>query len=356
MPLDHYVSLGRSGLRVSPFCLGTMTFGTAWGFGTDEANAATILDLYLDQGGNFVDTANIYNKGESEQILGNYFSREPAKRERTVLATKFGGNTVPGDPNSAGGSRKAIIAACDASLRRLQTDYIDLYWQHWEDPFAPMEETLRALDDLVRAGKIRYVGYSDTSAWRVATAHTTALFQGWEPLAAIQVEYSLLERTSDGELLPMARAFGMGVTSWGPLASGVLTGKHKRGSLDGVTGGRAASLIRYANDDTYGILDALAPIARKYGTTVGRIALAWVHHRPGITSALLGARSVEQLIDNLAALELVLDPEDIAVLDAVSEPKLNFPAALAKNTHANTYTQMHVNGRDYGAAPMSDKK
>lgn len=158
MSLDHYVSLGRSGLRVSPFCLGTMTFGTAWGFGTDEASAAGILDFYLDRGGNFVDTANIYNKGESEQIIGNYFAKSPGKRDRIVLATKFGGNSVPGDPNSSGGSRKAVVSACEASLKRLQTDYIDLYWQHWKDPFAPIDETMRALDDLVTAGKIRYIG------------------------------------------------------------------------------------------------------------------------------------------------------------------------------------------------------
>ncbi|MGE0408588.1 MAG: aldo/keto reductase, partial [Amphiplicatus sp.] len=347
---------GRSGLRVSPLCLGTMTFGTAWGFGAEEASAARILDHYLDQGGNFVDTANIYNKGESEQIIGNYFSKVSSKRDRIVLATKFGGNTAAGDPNSGGGSRKAIIAACDASLRRLQTDYIDLYWQHWEDPFAPMDETLRTLDDLVRAGKIRYVGFSDTSAWKIAVAHTTALFRGWEPLTAIQVEYSLLERTSDGELFPMARELGFGVTSWAPLASGVLTGKHTRESLSNASGGRAGSYARYANDHTYNVLDALQPIAKKHGSTVGRVAIAWVCQHPDITAPMLGARSIEQLKDNLAALELKLDAEDVASLNAVSAPRLNFPAGLLKGAMSQTYANMNVNGRLYGAAPMSDKK
>lgn len=355
MSLDHYVSLGRSGLRVSPFCLGTMTFGTSWGFGTDEARAADILDFYLDRGGNFVDTANIYNKGESEQIIGNYLANSREKRNRIVLATKFGGNGIPGDPNSSGGSRNAVISACDASLKRLQTDYIDLYWQHWKDPFAPIDETMRALDDLVTAGKIRYIGFSDTCAWQVATAHVTAQFRNWAPLTAIQVEYSLLERTSDGELIPMAQEFGFGVTGWGPLASGVLTGKHSRETLASASGGRAVSLARHANERTYDVLDVLAAIAQKHGTTPARIALAWVRQQPSITAPMLGARTIAQLEDNLAALEVSLDTEDMMALDAVSAPKLSFPATILKSTYANTYPQMHINGQLFGSAPMSDK-
>jgi aryl-alcohol dehydrogenase-like predicted oxidoreductase len=203
MPLDHYVTLGKSGLRVSPMCLGAMTFGEDWGWGSSVADTQAILDRFLERGGNFIDTANAYTKGHSEKIIGDHLGRHPSKRDRVVLATKFLSNLYRGDPNGGGSHRKAIVSACEQSLRRLQTSYIDLYWMHAWDATTPIEETLRALDDLVREGKVRYIGFSDTPAWKCAEAQTIARFRGWAPLIALQIEYSLLERTVEGELIPM---------------------------------------------------------------------------------------------------------------------------------------------------------
>jgi len=196
--LDDYVTMGRSGLRVSPLCLGTMTFGQEWGWGSTEQESDAILDRYLDRGGNFLDTANVYTFGHSEKIIGDHVGRVPSKRDRAVIATKFYANLSPGDPNGGGAGRKSLMAACHQSLRRLQTDYIDLYWMHAWDRNTPIEETMRALDDLVRAGKVRYIGFSDTPAWKLAEAQTIAAFRGYTPLVGLQIEYSLLERTVEG--------------------------------------------------------------------------------------------------------------------------------------------------------------
>src|SRR5271155_4603267 len=228
MSLRNYVSLGRSGVRVSPLCLGAMTFGKGWGWGSDVEESKQILDRYIDLGGNFIDTANGYTKGHSEAIIGDHIGRHAARRDRLVIATKFLTNMYRGDPNGGGAGRKSLISACENSLRRLQTDYIDLYWMHFWDPFTPIEETMRALDDLVAAGKVRYIGFSDTPAWKVAQAQMTAKFRGWAPLIALQIEYSLIERTVEGELIPMAQELGLGVTPWSPLKGGILTGKYTR--------------------------------------------------------------------------------------------------------------------------------
>jgi aryl-alcohol dehydrogenase-like predicted oxidoreductase len=241
MPLDHYVTLGRSGLRVSPFCLGGMTFGEDWGWGSSVAESGAILDRYLDLGGNFVDTANVYTRGHSEKIIGDHIGRTP-RRDRVVIATKFFGSLHTGDPNAGGAGRKSLASACEGSLRRLQTDYIDLYWMHCWDRFTPVEETLRALDDLVAAGKVRYVGFSDTPAWKVAQAQTIAGFRGWAPLVALQIEYSLAERTVEGELVPAALELGLGITPWSPLKSGALSGKYTRANSGQVKAGRGAWL------------------------------------------------------------------------------------------------------------------
>src|SRR5258708_6575476 len=208
MSLNHYVSLGNSGLRVSPFCLGAMTFGEDWGFGSGEEESKQVLDKYIDCGGNFIDTANVYTKGHSEKIIGDHLGRHPSRRDRVVIATKFFGNMYSGDPNGGGASRKSLTAACEQSLRRLQTDYVDLYWMHCWDRFTPMEETMRALDDLVAAGKVRYIGFSDTPAWKVTQAQVTSMTRGWTPLIALQLEYSLLERTIEGELIPARASWG----------------------------------------------------------------------------------------------------------------------------------------------------
>ncbi len=354
MALNHYVTLGRSGLRVSPFCLGAMTFGEEWGFGSDEKTSTAIIDHFLDAGGNFIDTANTYTRGHSEQIIGNHIGRDSAKRDRVVIATKFSANMHAGDPNGGGANRKSVAAACDASLRRLQTDYIDLYWQHWEDPFTPVEETMHALDDLVASGKVRYLGFSDTPAWKVAQAQVTAHFRGWAPLIALQIEYSLLERTVEGDLIPMARDMGLGVTPWSPLRSGVLSGKYSRDNMKAEFAGRSGWVARNVNEHTFAVLDVVSEIAKKRDTTPARVALAWVSARDGVASVIIGARTPEQLADNLAALDLKLAPEDIAALDQVSKPRLNFPAAFLQNTVNATYGGMSVNGRTFAVNPMAE--
>src|SRR6266850_549093 len=205
MPLGHYVTLGRSGLRVSPLCLGAMTFGEDLGWGSSAEESQQIMDRYIDLGGNFIDTANFYTRSHSEKIIGDHVGRHPARRDRLVIATKFSGNRYPGDPNGGGSGRKSIVSACENSLRRLQTDYIDLYWLHNWDVHTPIEETMATLDDLVRAGKVRYLGVSDTPAWKIAEANVMARFRGWSAFIGLQIEYSLLERTVEQELMPMAR-------------------------------------------------------------------------------------------------------------------------------------------------------
>ena len=240
MSLKDYVTLGHSGLRVSPLCLGAMTFGEDWGWGSSVKESEAILDHYLERGGNFIDTANAYTKGHSEKIIGDHIGRHPSKRDRVVIATKFLSNLYRGDPNGGGAHRKAVVSACEHSLRRLGTGYIDLYWMHAWDPTTPIEETLRALDDLVRDGKVRYIGFSDTPAWKCVEAQMLSRFRGWAPLIALQIEYSLLERTVEGDLLPMAREFGLGVTPWSPLKSGVLTGKYTRAEHGKHVAGRGA--------------------------------------------------------------------------------------------------------------------
>jgi aryl-alcohol dehydrogenase-like predicted oxidoreductase len=325
MPLDSYVTLGRSGLRVSPYCLGTMTFGEDLGWGCSPAQAEAMLDAYLERGGNFVDTANIYTNGHSEKIVGDYFAARPGRRDRAVIGTKFFGNLHEGDPNGGGAGRKAIVQQCEASLRRLRTDYIDLYWLHNWDRTAPIEETMRALDDLVTAGKIRYIGLSDLPAWKAAEAQLVARFRGWTPAIGLQVEYSLLERTVEGELVPMAQEQGLGVMPWSPLKSGFLSGKHSR-SRTGPVDSLRAPMVGTPTERDYVVIDALDAVAEQTGLTQAAVALAWVHDRPGVTSTLIGARRMDQLLDNLAAVDVRLAPEHVAALDKASAPKLNFPA------------------------------
>jgi aryl-alcohol dehydrogenase-like predicted oxidoreductase len=323
--LDSYITLGRSGLRVSPLALGTMTFGEDWGWGASPETSEAILAEYLDRGGNLIDTANVYTNGHSEKIVGDFFAARPGLRDRVVLGTKFFGNLHPGDPNGGGGGRKALIAQLEESLRRLQTDYVDLSWLHHWDRRAPIEETLRALDDLVAAGKVRYVGLSDLPAWVTAQAHTLAQFRGWTPITALQLEYSLLERTPEGELLPMAQELGIGVLPWSPLRSGQLSGKYERNNGKPADS-RRTELIEGPTERDWDVIDAVARIATELGVSSAEVALAWVRSRPAITSTLIGARTLEQLRSNLASLQVTLAPEQLAALEALSAPSLAFPA------------------------------
>ncbi|MBM6403289.1 aldo/keto reductase [Phycicoccus sp. CSK15P-2] len=327
MSLTSYVTLGRSGLRVSPLTLGTMTFGPDHGWGAGPEESHELLAAYLDRGGNSIDTANIYTNGHSEAIIGDHLSGRPGLRDRLVLGSKFFWNLHLGDPNGGGPSRKAVISQLEDSLRRLRTDYLDIYWLHNFDPTTPAEETLRALDDLVTAGKVRYVGYSDVPAWATAHASTISAFRGWAPIVAVQVEYSLLERTSEGELVPMAEALGMGVMAWGPLRSGFLSGKYGSGiDVSGVDTARG-KVLGGPRDEHYPVIDAVNDVAAQLGVSPAAVALAWVQGRGAVSSTLVGARSLDQLTTNLDALDVELPDELVARLDAVSTPTLNFPAA-----------------------------
>ncbi|HQZ40834.1 MAG TPA: aldo/keto reductase [Vicinamibacterales bacterium] len=353
MPLDHYVTLGRSGLRVSPLCLGTMTFGEDWGWGSSVADSDAILARFLERGGNFIDTANAYTRGHAEVIIGDFFARTPGRRDRVVLATKFLSNLYPGDPNGGGAGRKAMVAACEQSLRRLKTDYIDLYWMHCWDQHTPIDETMRGLDDLVGSGKVRYVGFSDTPAWKVAQAHTEAHFRGWAPLIALQIEYSLIERTVEGELMPMAQELGLGVTPWSPLRGGVLSGKYTRENAATKKSDRGERVTMFLTERNFAIIDELLRVAREIEAPPAAVALSWVQSRPGVTSTIIGARRMDQLDQNLAALDLTLSPAHLEALDAVSEPVLNFPAAMLKFVPMFTQGGLTVSGLKTPAWPLA---
>ena len=327
MTAHAYVTLGRSGLRVSPFTLGTMTFGNDLGWGTSPAESARILAAYLDRGGNSIDTANIYTNGHSEKIIGDWFAARPGRRDRVVLGTKFFGNLYAGDPNGGGAGRKGIVQQLENSLRRLRTDYVDLYWLHNFDPVIPIEETLRALDDLVAAGKIRYLGLSDLPAWKVAEAATISGFRGWAPVTALQLEYSLLARTPEAELIPAAQALGIGVLPWSPLKNGLLSGKYDRGGPAPADSARAArpEIFGAPSEHDHEVIAAVRDVAAETGASPAAVALAWVQGRPGVTSTVIGARRVSQLEDNLAALDVTLSADQRARLDKLSAPELPFP-------------------------------
>lgn len=343
--LDEYLTLGNSGLRVSPFALGCMTFCEDLGWGASVSESESVLARYLDLGGNFIDTANGYTKGHSEKIIGDWLAKNPGRRDRIVIGTKFATNLYPGDPNGGGTSRKAIIESCNQSLRRLRTDYIDLYWMHHWDSNTPVEETMSVLNDLVREGKVRYLGVSDTPAWVATQAQMTARARGWAPFIATQIEYSLAERSGEAELLPMAAEMGMAVMPWAPLAAGRISGKYTRQNGAKAEGGRAALMGPRVTEKHLQIVDALTEIARDLNTTVPRVALSWTQNRPGVTTTILGARLRSQLDDNVQALPLVLPDGITERLDKLTAPELPFPVAFlnanAKALHQGATT---VNG------------
>lgn len=352
MPLDHYVTLGRSGLRVSPLCLGTMTFGEDWGWGSTPEDSTAILDAYIDRGGNFIDTANIYTKGHSEHIIGEHLAKSPGKRDRLVIATKCTGNMIPGDPNGGGGGRKSLINAVDESLRRLKTDHIDLLWSHFWDIHTPIEEMLSTFNDMVRAGKVRHIGLSDHPAWVCAHAQHVCKANGWEPLVGLQIEYSLIERSVEGELVPMAQEMGMGITPWSPLKGGILTGKYTRGSIK-QDEGRGAAWERQIDERSFTIIDALIEVAQAAGCTPAQAALKWVQDRAGVTSTIIGARTMEQLDANLAALDAELSPEHVKALDEASDMPQAFPHAFLQNIPTAIQGGTTVNGESRDPWPMA---
>ena len=349
MRLNDYRTLGRSGLLVSPLCLGTMTFGTEWGWGAEENVARMVFDHYIGAGGNFIDTADGYTSGKSEELLGKFIC-ERGLRDGIVLATKFTFSTDPANPNAGGNGRKNIYRALEGSLRRLQTEYIDLYWLHAWDTVTPVEEVVSTLDDLVRQGKILHYGFSDTPAWYVARAYTLAERESKEPLIALQLEYSLVERNIEREHIPAAQEFGLGICPWSPLASGFLSGKYKREGGDGRGEGRLEKVKDSGNPSfakftpqNWRILDVLLDVAREANCSPAQAALNWVATQPGVTSTIIGANKLSQLQDNLAAIEFSIDPDLRKRLDEAS--------ALPPQ-HPYTFFEPFLQGLIHGGASV----
>jgi len=330
----NYRLYGNSGLRVSEVSLGTMTFGEDWGWGSTKDDSRKIYDAYRAAGGNFVDTANIYTNGTSETLVGEFIRDH---RDSVVLATKYT-NAVPGtDANAAGNHRKNMVQSVEASLRRLKTDYIDLYWLHNWDQMTPADEVMRAFDDLVSQGKILYIGISDAPAWWIAQANTLAELRGWTRFIGLQIEYSLIERTVERELIPMAKAFNLGLVAWSPLAGGLLSGKYQSGKG---AGGRystdmAKSFMR-TGERADQVVAALNKVSQQVGHSPAQVALAWLRYRDIPVIPIVGARSVKQLQDNLASLELKLTPEQVAVLDEASAIEMGFPHDFFEKEMVNT--------------------
>ena len=340
MSLTHFRTLGRSGLVISPLALGTMTFGPG-GWNADDATSRSIFDAYRDAGGNFVDTADIYSGGQSEVLVGQ-FIKETKSRDEVVLATKFAfnGSASPltanqggvGNPNAGGAGAKNIHRALDASLKRLGTDYIDLYWMHIWDGVTPVEEIMQTLGDLVRAGKIRYFAFSDMPAWLAMKAATIAAERRIPGPIALQLEYSMVARDVEAEHFPAAREAGLGIMPWSPLAGGFLTGKYKRGDTGNT--GRLSGANPFGDSKftqkNWDILDVLIVIAHDLNRPAAQVALAWTMAKPGVTSTLIGASSLSQLASNIAASEITLNADQMAQLDAVSAPAMGFSASLTQ--------------------------
>jgi len=334
--LDQYRLLGRSGLRVSPLCLGTMTFGTEWGWGSDKDESRRVFDTYVDRGGNFIDTANIYTGGTSEEFVGEFASE---RREQLVIATKYSNNTRRGDPNAGGNHRKNMIQSVESSLRRLKTDYIDLYWVHVWEYRTPVEEVMRALDDLVRAGKILYAAISDAPAWKISQANTIADLRGWTPFIALQCEYSLVERTPERDLIPMATELGITVMPWSPLAGGILTGKYRKPEGNGGDthkADRGEFLEGKLTEKNYAIAEEVSRLAQEIGRSPSQVALNWMLRKPFSVIPILGARTLKHLEDNLGCLDFVLNEAQMARLDRVSAVDLGFPTTFLMQDQVRT--------------------
>ncbi|MDR2857600.1 MAG: aldo/keto reductase [Novosphingobium sp.] len=335
LQLDDYRLLGRSGLRVSPLALGTMTFrvgGGSWGSSDEEARA--MVDTYIDRGGNFIDTADFYGQmGQSEVLLGELVK---GRRDRLVISTKYSLTTEPGNPNASGNHRKNMVLSVEDSLRRMGTDYIDLLYLHMWDFRTPVDEILRSFDDLVRSGKVLYIGLSDTPAWQASRMQAIAELRGWTRFCALQISYSLVERTVEREMIPMAREMGLGVSPWAPLGQGVLTGKYTRadlvpGSMDDIGSRKAINAVTgKLSAKNLDIADEVVAIAGEIGCTPAQLAVAWTLANPAVCSPVIGVRTPAQLEDNLGALAVDLSAEHLARLDAISAVEPVFPIDVLK--------------------------
>ena len=323
----QYRLLGNSGLRVSEAALGAMTFGEEWGWGSPKDEARKVYDAFREAGGNFIDTANFYTNGTSESFLGEFMKDH---RQSVVLATKYTMSAPGTDPNAAGNQRKNMMQSVEGSLKRLQTDYIDLYWVHMWDQITPVEEVMRGLGDLVRAGKVLYVGISDAPAWWIAQANTLAHLRGWSPFIGLQIEYNLIERTVERELVPMAKALNLGLTAWSPLARGMLTGKyHGHGSSEqGRMNNDTMKGLMPEKQRTERIVAAIKTVSDETGRSMAQVPLAWLRYRPVPVIPIIGARKLSQLQDNLASRELTLSAGQLRTLDEASRIELGFPYSI----------------------------
>jgi aryl-alcohol dehydrogenase-like predicted oxidoreductase len=338
-----YRTFGRSGLRVSDLFLGTMTFGEDWGWGASLDGCRAIFTAYAEAGGNVIDTANRYTDGASERIVGELLG---ADRDRFVLATKYTVTLDGADPNAGGNHRKSLTRSLEQSLTRLRTDRIDLFWVHIWDPHTPIEETMRALDDVVRAGKVLYVGISDTPAWVVSRANMLAELRGWTPFAGLQVPYSLVQREVERDLLPMADTLGLSVAAWSPLAGGVLTGKFTRpaggGGSSGPAGSAGSAGATRVDPAAIGERDLriareLDAVADQLGVTSSQIAIAWTRASRPWVHPILGARRLDQLTDTLAAADLRLPDDAMKRLNEASGIELGFPHDFIASTRSFVY-------------------
>ncbi|MGF1479356.1 MAG: aldo/keto reductase [Cyanophyceae cyanobacterium] len=313
-----YKLLGNSGLRVSELCLGTRTFGNRSSLGAEDAESRQIFEAFMEAGGNFIDTANAYGEGNSEKLVGEFVR---AERDRFVIATKYSFALRQGDPNAGGNHRKSLRSAVEGSLERINTDYIDLLWLHAWDSLTPIEEVMRSLDDMVRSGKVLYLGISDSPAWIAAQANTLARCYGWTPFVALQGEYSLVERSLERELLPMARAFDLAVLTWSPLGSGVLTGKYNSDSPDSGRYSESSEIPPRQLE----IASVVVKIAEELGKAPSQVALAWLRAQPGVIIPLIGARKAYQVQENLGCVDVALSHDHLQRLEQVSQIELGFP-------------------------------
>ncbi|QND49165.1 aldo/keto reductase [Rhizobium lusitanum] len=325
-----YYTLGNSGLKVPQLALGAMTFGTEWGWGADKDTARAMFDAYVEAGGNFFDTADAYTGGTSEAWLGEFIT-ERGLRDEAVIATKFSMNIAGNNPNTAGNGRKNILRAVEGSLKRLNTDHIDLYLLHCWDRLTPPEEVMRTLDDLVRSGKVRHVGLSDVPAWYASRAQAVAEHRGYEPVSALQMEYSLAERNIEQEFIPFGTRYGAGIMVWSPLASGFLSGKYRSDSKEQVSGrletvrGTSNPGFQKFTERNWAIVAELEKVSAALGRSMAQVAVNWVMTQPGVASVILGATRLDQLKDNLAAVEFEIPPELRRRLDEVSAVSPTFP-------------------------------
>jgi len=328
----NYKLLGRSGLKVSELCLGTMGFGTEAGWGADKDTSFAIMDAYAEAGGNFLDTANIYKLGTSEKIIGEYLSKHD--RDYFVVATKYSLKDNLTNPNASGNSRKNMMRSVEESLKRLKTDFIDLFYLHIWDDLTPIDEVLRGMDDLVRQGKVNYVAISDTPAWVIAKGNTLAELMGWSQMVALQVEYSLIARTPERELIPMAKHFGMTVTPWAPLGGGVLTGKYQRGEQ-----GRIKPESKRRDDKAVEITKVVMAVADELGVSPGNVALRWTMQQGFHCIPIVGATKLDQLKDNLKTVDVTLSDDQLKRLNDASAIELGFPGDFFREegVRSNTF-------------------